>query len=73
MERTNFMIINQTKFSCTLRFKNTKARFYVVDPENEYAPLVQELGGEVINISVDSSTYFNPLDFKPDKSTDIPP
>ena len=54
-----------------LRF--TKARFYVVDPENEYAPLVQELGGEVVNISVDSSTYFNPLDFKPDKSTDIPP
>jgi hypothetical protein len=34
---------------------------------------VQELGGEVINISVDGSTYFNPLDFKPDKSTDIPP
>jgi hypothetical protein len=34
---------------------------------------VQELGGEVANISVDSSTYFNPLDFKPDKSTDIPP
>ena len=32
-----------------LRF--TKARFYVVDPENEYAPLVQELGGEVVNIS----------------------
>lgn len=45
----------------------------IVDPENEYAPLVQELGGEVVNISVDSSTYFNPLDFKPDKSTDIPP
>ena len=44
-----------------LRF--TKARFYIVDPENEYAPLVQELGGEVVNISVDSSTYFNPLDF----------
>ena len=46
-----------------LRF--TKARFYVVDPENEYAPLVQELGGEVVNISVDSSyATFNPLDFK---------
>lgn len=57
--------------SFDLRF--TKARFYIVDPENEYAPLVQELGGEVVNISVDSSTYFNPLDFKPDKSTDIPP
>ena len=49
-----------------LRF--TKARFYVVDPENEYAPLVQELGGEVVNISVDSATHFNPLDFKYDKA-----
>ncbi|WP_370841997.1 VirB4-like conjugal transfer ATPase, CD1110 family [Gemmiger formicilis] len=54
-----------------LRF--TKARFYVVDPENEYAPLVQELGGEVVNISVDSATHFNPLDFKYDKATKIPP
>ena len=54
-----------------LRF--TKARFYVVDPENEYAPLVQELGGEVVNISVDSATHFNPLDFKYDESTKIPP
>ena len=50
-----------------LRF--TKARFYVVDPENEYAPLVQELGGEVVNISVDSATHFNPLDFKYDKAS----
>lgn len=54
-----------------LRF--TKARFYVVDPENEYAPLVQELGGEVVNISVDSATHFNPLDFKYDKATPTPP
>ena len=54
-----------------LRF--TKARFYVVDPENEYAPLVQELGGEVVNISVDSATHFNPLDFRYDKATKIPP
>ena len=52
-----------------LRF--TKARFYVVDPENEYAPLVQELGGEVVNISVDSATHFNPLDFKYDKAKPV--
>ena len=65
------MFVKLEIFMLYLRF--TKARFYIVDPENEYAPLVQELGGEVVNISVDSSTYFNPLDFKPDKSTDIPP
>ena len=46
---------------------------HVVNPENEYAPLVQELGGEVVNISVDSATHFNPLDFKYDKATKIPP
>mgnify|MGYP006866732027 CR=1 FL=1 len=45
----------------------------VENPENEYAPLVQELGGEVVNISVDSATHFNPLDFKYDKATKIPP
>jgi len=61
----------QTADMLYLRF--TKARFYVVDPENEYAPLVQELGGEVVNISVDSATHFNPLDFKYDKATKIPP
>ena len=44
-----------------------------LQPENEYAPLVQELGGEVVNISVDSATHFNPLDFKYDKATKIPP
>ena len=54
-----------------LRF--TTARFYVVDPEYEYAPLVLELGGEVVNVSVDSATHFNPLDFKYDKATKIPP
>ena len=34
---------------------------------------MQELGGEVVNISVDSGTHFNPLDFKYDKATKIPP
>ena len=34
---------------------------------------MQELGGEVVNISVDSATHFNPLDFKYDKATKIPP
>ncbi|MFQ9762302.1 MAG: hypothetical protein ACLRYE_03285 [Gemmiger formicilis] len=55
-----------------LRF--TKARFYIVDPENEYAPLVQELGGEVVNISVDSDYAISiHWTLSHDKSTDIPP
>ena len=47
-----------------LRFPN--AKFYIVDPENEYAPLVHAMGGEVVDISPISETHFNPLDFYPD-------
>lgn len=42
-----------------------KAHFYVVDPENEYSRMVEEMGGIVVNVSVESQTFFNPLDFKP--------
>ena len=54
-----------------LRFSS--ARFYILDPENEYAPLVKALGGVVVDISVDSNTYFNPLDFAQDKTNKIHP
>lgn len=53
-----------------LRFP--QARFYTVDPENEYGPLVRALGGVVVDISVDSQTFFNPLDFTYDPLTRIP-
>ncbi len=54
-----------------LRF--AAAKFYIVDPENEYALLIRELGGIVVDISVDSSTFFNPLDFTYDPAARIPP
>lgn len=34
----------------------------IVDPEREYAPLVEAFGGQVIKISQDSKYYINPLD-----------
>lgn len=34
----------------------------VIDPESEYIQLCKALGGEVIKISSDTDTYFNPLD-----------
>lgn len=34
----------------------------ICDPEGEYFPLVQELGGTVIDISAKSKSYINPLD-----------
>lgn len=46
-----------------LYLKFPKAKFYIIDPENEYRPLVEALGGVIVDISVDSDTHFNPMDF----------
>lgn len=63
-----------TKAEILARFlRYPKARFYIVDPENEYGPLVRALGGVVVDVSVDSKTFFNPLDFTYDPVTKIPP
>ncbi len=37
----------------------------VIDPENEYKPLADKVGGTYINISVNSSQYLNPFDLPP--------
>lgn len=65
------LFVKQEILELYLRF--LKAKFYIVDPENEYGPLVRELGGIVVDISVDSTTYFNPLDFTYDPATKIQP
>lgn len=65
------LFVKQELLELFLRF--LKAKFYIVDPENEYGPLVRELGGIVVDISVDSTTYFNPLDFTYDPATKIQP
>ena len=54
-----------------LRYPN--AKFFIVDSENEYVPLVKAMGGEVVDISPVSETHFNPLDFKYNKDTGILP
>lgn len=35
---------------------------YVIDPEDEYSPLAKALGGEVIDLSPNSTSYINPMD-----------
>lgn len=40
----------------------TDADVFIIDPEREYAPLAQMLGGEVIRIAAGSKVYVNPLD-----------
>lgn len=42
------------------------ARILIVDPEGEYRPMVEALGGIVIDLAIGSETHFNPLDFVPD-------
>lgn len=48
----------------------TTDEIIILDPEREYTPLVQALGGEVIYISATSSSHVNPLDLteNPDPS-----
>lgn len=47
-------------------FLATKDRIIIVDPMGEYAPLVKRLGGEVIDISPDSTlgNFINPMDIQ---------
>lgn len=46
----------------TNAFLITEDDIIVCDPEAEYYPLVQKLGGQVIRISPVSTDYINPLD-----------
>lgn len=41
---------------------NTDDDIYIIDPEREYLPLAQLLGGEVVKIAVGGTTYLNPMD-----------
>ena len=45
----------------------------ICDPEAEYAPLVERLHGQVINISPTSTNYINPMDLNLDYSDDESP
>ncbi len=45
----------------------------IADPEAEYYPLVQRLGGQVIKISPTSKQYVNPMDLNLDYSDDENP
>jgi len=42
----------------------TKDDILICDPESEYYPVVEELGGEVIRLAADSTDYLNPMDIQ---------
>ena len=45
----------------------------VADPESEYGPLVNRLGGQVVKLSPTSTQYLNPMDINPDYSDEEDP
>ena len=47
---------------------STGDEILVIDPESEYGNLCRNFGGEIIKISNDTNTYFNPLDISWDYS-----
>ncbi len=57
----------------TNAFLTTRDDIIITDPESEYAPLVNRLGGQVIRLSPVSKQYLNPLDINPDYSDEEDP
>ena len=45
-------------------FLVTRDDILICDPEGEYFPLVQALGGEVVKLSTNSKDYLNPMDIQ---------
>jgi beta-lactamase superfamily II metal-dependent hydrolase len=45
----------------------------ISDPEGEYHPIVERLGGQVIKLSPISSQYLNPMDINPDYADEEDP
>lgn len=54
-------------------FLTTKDDILVIDPEKEYAPLVNKLDGQMINLSPSSGQFVNPLDINDNYSEDDNP
>lgn len=42
----------------------TNDRVFVVDPMGEYAPLIEKLGGQVLELAPDSDHHINPMDMQ---------
>lgn len=50
------------KMEMTFSMLTTEDEVLILDPEREYSPLAQMLGGEVIYISENSQSHINPMD-----------
>jgi len=54
-------------------FLMTQDDIIIADPEAEYLPLVERLGGQVVKLSPASSQYINPMDINPDYADEEDP
>lgn len=54
-------------------FLTTDDDILIIDPENEYGPLVEALGGQVIKLSPSGTSHVNPLDINENYSEDDNP
>ncbi len=61
------------KREITNAFLITQDDIAIIDPEQEYSPLVERLGGQVIDISPASDQYINPMDLNLNYSEDDNP
>jgi len=50
----------------SIALRDKDADIIILDPENEYKPLIKSLGGEVIKISATSDNHINALDLSKD-------
>jgi len=61
------------KREITNAFLATQDDIFICDPEAEYAPLVNALGGQIIKLSPTSKDYVNPMDINLNYSDDENP
>ncbi|GHU35985.1 conjugal transfer protein TraE [Clostridia bacterium] len=54
-------------------FLTTQDDIIISDPEAEYFPLVNRLGGQIVKLSPVSAQYINPLDINPDYNDEDDP
>lgn len=49
---------------------NTEDEIYIIDPEREYKPIAEALGGSIIKIANGSSVFINPFDLNLENADD---
>lgn len=59
-----------SKLEMFIAFLTTKDDILIVDPEGEYAPVVEMMGGQVVNVSQNSPHFINPMDIHKDYAAD---